>query len=284
MEVALAVMVMLIIILITVGVLCRRMLKYHSEHVNWRFPKALISHTEFYPGDILLFTPHTHGFVNSLFTQDFYTHGAIVVQDPTTGQLLISESMIGDEVMPHPSKEDVELVAGGKAVLLPLYARIKHYPGPVFLMRLTPGLTEEQSVKLWGLAQTQAPYPAFAHGLARLFGLDFMLKNNGRTYRHCMAHVAWILDQMGMTPMALLAQGKDTNSGTFLGTCKRITRIHGEPLGPYGDHEYLSPVHILYDIAPTQVPYIPPDDGEADQSKPDEFSKRRVSETPECGR
>lgn len=254
MEIALAVLVVLILILVGFGLMGRRMLGYYSEHAIWRFPRALVSSTEFKPGDILLFTGHTHGFVNSLLTQDFYTHGSIIVRNPKDGQCYISETMIGDEVMPHPQKSDVELVAGGKTVILPLYSRIKFYPGETFLMRLTPELSPAQSNKLWELAHANTPYPGFWNSFLRIVGLEKLLSNRGTDERHCMAHVAWMLDQIGLTPTKTLKKGKKMYRGSFLGTCRRVSRIYKEPLGVRGTCHYLPPVHLLYDLDAVTIP------------------------------
>lgn len=262
MEIAFAMLAVLLLLLIGFAAMARRMLRYFSEHASWRFPRALVSATDYLPGDIVLFTGHTHGFVNSVFTLDFYTHAAMVVADPDTGDLFLSETMIGDEIMPDADEPDGERVAGGKTVLLPLYARLKYYQGEHFLMRLAPALTPRQAAALWEHARTVVPYPSFWNSLLRVARLDLLLQDGGCAERHCMAHVGWLLDQLGLTPTELIEKGKKLHRGPFLGICRRITRLHQETLGRGQDgratHRYLPPVHMLYDLDAGAVPkYVP---------------------------
>lgn len=245
MSATVGVLVILILILIAVGVGMCRAMGYFRDHASLRFSRALVSDTLFRPGDLLFFSAHVHGFSNSVFTMDFYSHSAIVVQDPNTGQLYVSEATLGG-LMPDPSDPDAEIVASDRAQLVPLFARLKYYPGIACVARLEPGLRREESRRLWSLAQEKTPYPSFSFSLARMFRL---LGGERRgSQRHCMSHVAWLLDELGLTPTELLGEGKLLEEYGFLAISRAVTTIDGQPLGPSGDRQYATPVQLLYDL------------------------------------
>lgn len=243
-----AVLIVLVLVLVSVALVGRRMLGYFSKFSTIRFPRALLSQTTLYPGDIILFTAHTHGYTNSLITNDFYSHASIVVRDPEDGSLYLSESLAG-EIMPDPKVQDVEVMCEERARLSPLYARMKHYPGNAYLMRLTPSLTEEQSYQLWVLGQQQAPYPDAPYMMKKI--LPFFRPDRKR---HCMEHVAWLLDSLGLAPQKMIENNQTLESRGFVGSGEALTNIHGKPLGRSGALKYLRPVQLYYDLDVVTVP------------------------------
>ena len=240
MDAALAVLVMLVLVLVAFVALARRMFGYFSDYVTWRFPRVKVTDIDFAPGDILLFNASTHGYTNSAVTRDFYSHGGMVVADPDTGRLFVSDSS-GGEVF--QDEDEAEYTTRAESAILPLFARLKHYAGEVYHMRLVPGLTDRQTRKLWNLVQERVPYPGPGAAIAGLFHLP----RPGVT-RHCMEHVAWFLDSLGLTPTELSIAGKTLEKTGLIGVCKRVTRLADEPLGPKGHSRYSQPVHLLYDI------------------------------------
>jgi len=206
------------------------------RHHNWRrFERVRLSDADLRPGDLLLFVPHAHGFHNSLFTRNIFSHGALVVESPE-GQLYTSESLYDCEIVPGQR-------ASG-ATCNPLYARLKYYPGSVFLQRLVSstggrGLGPAQSARLWRLAQRRAPYPSLARcGLQAILGVGG--RSTAATGRHCMQHLAWLLDNLGLT------DGRPWSDRGFLAICRELGRPDGHSLD--ASHAYQAPVQLLYDV------------------------------------
>lgn len=241
MDLAYGALVVLVLLLAGVAALGRRMAGYYSDSVALRFPRALASGVDFAPGDIVLFVAATHGFSNSAVTRSFFSHAAFVVQDPRSGRLYLSESAPG-EVLPVGR---AEYAVPGGARLLPLYARLKHYTGAMYHMRLAPALAPAGAARAWERAQRAAPYPGLLQSLAGLLHLPRSARGGAR---HCMEHVAQLVDAAGLTPAALLARGQRLGGAGFVAACQAVTRLAGRPLGPAGAHAYAPPVQVLYDL------------------------------------
>ena len=66
--------------------------------------------------------------------------------------------------------------------------------------------------------------------------------------RHCMQHVAWLLDEMGLTPDDLAEKG-DTLLGTgFFRSSREVTTLPGRSLGPGGTNAYEPVYELLFDV------------------------------------
>jgi hypothetical protein len=240
MDAALGVLVILVLVLVALTALARRMFGYFSDYGTVRFPRARVTTMTFAPGDLILFNSSTHGFTNSAVTRDFYSHAGMVVKHPDTGRLFLSDSS-GSEVF--PDADGVEYTTEAESTYLPLYTRLKYYSGETYHLRLKPALSQSQVTKLWNLVQARVPYPGI---LASTAGL-LRLPSRGIS-RHCMAHVAWLVDMLELTPTDLSSRGSTLEGTGFIGVCKQVTLLPGRALGPAGGSMYAAPVHILYDI------------------------------------
>lgn len=219
-----------------------RMMSYYDENSTRRFPRTLVSQADLAPGDLLLFIPHAHGFTNSLLTRNYYSHVAIVVREPASGRLCVAESNLG-EIMPDPQRPGREVVSPGESDVLPLYARLKYYPGQVFWQKLVPPASPAQARALWERAQCRNGYPDLIQGFFRSFF------PGSANERHCMAHAAWLLDGAGLTPRSHLKKGETLEGQGFFGVCRQVTRLHeAGPLGQSGRQKYRPPVALLYDL------------------------------------
>lgn len=189
-------------------------------------------------GDIILFIGHTHGFTNSLFTGDLYTHIGMVVG--IGGEFFLSEATL--DSLPNPVTGEEEGLPSASQVN-PLMHRLKHYPGMLFLMQLEDPLTPEQEALLREGALVETPYPSMVQMMLQAV---FRLPVHEKA-RHCMQHVAWLLDEIGLTPDDLAENG-DTLLGTGLFHSSRVvTTLPGRALGPGGTNVY-GPVHeLLFD-------------------------------------
>jgi hypothetical protein len=213
--------VLFILLAAIVGVLVR-VSNYYKEYRLVRHERKRLSKVRptLKSGDIVLFISHTHGFTNSLFTKDLYTHSGMVV-DYGRGKLSLSESTV--DSCPDETGRVAALPAA--AQLTPLLWRLQHYTGMVFLMALERPLTPKQEATLKQLAQTKAPYPGV---LQTLKGL--LLKTPAQE-RNCMQHTAWLLDELGLTPDALSKKGGSLQRTGAFGVSRAITRLPGAPLG-----------------------------------------------------
>jgi len=234
-----ALVVVLVIVLAAVGAAAVRAYEYCEEFACMRFPRASMVDSPPAAGDVLLFVCHAHMFFNSVITRDVYTHAGMVAEDPDTGELWLSESAIGAM---YPAAHGREIMGPRRATLTPLHYRMQQYPGTLVLLRLTPALTPELKDRLWNLALETAKYPQVHYMALQLVGAERMLFAQPR--RHCMGHVAWLIDELGLRPAAdaVPLQGRGP-----VGVCAAVTAVHERGASESG-HTYAPPVEILYDV------------------------------------
>lgn len=230
--------VLLIIILTVFVAFVLRLTVYYKKYHLVRHEKTLLSARlgELKSGDVVLFIGHTHGLTNSLFTGDLYSHSGMVVR-ARDGGLALTESTI--DSLPAPRTGVEEPMAYG-AQTTPLVYRLKHYTGSAFLMPLAEPLSEAQEDVLRERARGSAPYPGVGHMLKALAGIG----SHDRA-RHCMQHVAWLLDGMGLAP-----EGGSLLETGFFGSSRAVTGLPGKPLGPGGANTYGPIRELLYDLEP----------------------------------
>lgn len=227
---------LLVILTVLVAVFVRMAAFYRAFNLR-RHPKARLSDRlpGLKTGDMILFIGHTHGMVNSLVTFDLFTHRGLVVR--LGGELFISEATL--DTLPNP-ETGVEERLPAVACLCPLLPRVRHYPGMVFLMALERPLTPAQEATLVARARVETPYPSGLQLALPLLGVPVH-----RAARHCIQHVAWLLDEAGLTPPGappLLETGFLKNGGAVLA-------LAGARLGPDGGNAYGPVVELLDDTA-----------------------------------
>lgn len=231
--------VVLVIVLAVLVFFVVRLTNYWKKYHLVRHERARLSTV--FPtlksGDILLFIAHTHGLTNSLGTNDLFTHCGMVVR--TGDRLLVSEATV-DTLMPDP-QSDGEIAIPEHATLTPLLARLKHYAGATYLMRLSRRLDAGREAILLERTREELPYPTMKYMLLALVGVQ----RHWRA-RHCMQHVAWLLDEMAMTPLPLREEGRSLLDSGFFGSSRAVSTLPGEDLGD--GYSYAPPVEILYDI------------------------------------
>ena len=229
--------VLLIVLTIFVAVISR-MAVYWGRHHNTKYKRALISERlpSMKSGDIILFITHTHGFYNSIFTGDLFTHCGMVVRKG--GRYLISESTINSFIPDPKTKEKIDIP--NEATLTPLLSRIKSYGGACFLMGLSRPLDASQESILDARMRERLPYPSFKLMILGLLGISVSHKA-----RHCMQHVAWLLDEMGLVPETFRDAQKTLLGCGIFGTSRAIVGLPGEDLG--SGFYYKQPVELLYD-------------------------------------
>ena len=244
MDAAYGALILLVLILVAFAALGKRMMGYYGDFTARRFPRALASQVQFAPGDIILFNSSVHGFTNSAVTRDFFSHAGIIVRDPETGRLFVSDSS-GSEVM--PAADGAEYTTRMESMYLPLYARLKYYTGEIYHLHLMPGLTDRQADYMWDLVQERVPYPGALQSLAGLLHLPRWVRSSGPS-RHCMEHVAWLRDELGLTPTDLLTKGATIEHPGFIPVCKAVPGIGGKRLGVAGTSCCAPPVQVMYDL------------------------------------
>lgn len=230
--------VLLFIILTIFMAFIVRVMSYYRKYHLVRHDKARM--TDRMPalksGDILLFISHTHGFTNSLFTGDLYTHAGMVIK--IGEEFYISEATL--DSLPDPvTGEEKRLPEGSQMNLL--RPRLKNYPGMIFLMPLERALSARQESILRERALVETPYPSMLQMIKALFHL-----NNYRQTRHCMQHVAWLLDELGLTPKHQLARSRTFLEVGFFDSSRAVTTLSGKPLGD--NNKYGSVVQLLFDL------------------------------------
>ena len=187
-------------------------------------------------GDMVLFIAHTHGFTNSLFTWDLYSHAGMIVE--IEGRLFLSESTV--DSLPDAGGAEMELPRSSQ--ITPLFRRLKFYPGTAFLMQLERPLKPEQKEILLRRARLRVPYPSALQIVKAVLGFPVH-----RWARHCMQHVAWLLDEMGLTPALQAKKGETLLGAGFFKTSRAVTSLPGKLLGD-GTNRYGQTVELLYDL------------------------------------
>ena len=150
-----------------------RAMVYFGKHKDTDHEKVALS--EVLPtlksGDVILFIAHTHGFTNSIFTGDLYSHSGMVVRDPEGGLRLSEATSSG-------SSED------------PLIPRLQNYRGMLFLMQLDRPLTAEPQRTLQEKASMRTPYPNFVQ-LVRSWPLQPRAPRGHTGERHSGGWATW---------------------------------------------------------------------------------------------
>jgi len=238
---------LIILVLITIFFVCLvvRGQMYWNANKTRGFPRVLIS--DIYPlpeddrdrqplhlksGDIILFIAHTDGFSNSLFTQDLFSHCGIVHKK--------HDGLYINEVSLSCSYQPDDICSDGKPHSWPLLTRLKHYPGSCFLVKLNKPLDLQRKQRLDYYAGSASSYPTAYQILLSLFGLRFY------SSRHCMEHVAWIIDSIGLTPLKYQRKKTSLLGAGFLKCSRAVTGISRLAL-PDG-YYYEEPAQILYNI------------------------------------
>lgn len=233
--------VLLLVLAATIGAVSARAYLYCDRFMCASFPNASIVDTPLAAGDILLFVGAAHMFYNSIFTQDLYTHIGMVVEDPADGGLWLSESTRGIIYRRLMGGGKAGVKKHGKTMLTPLYQRLYMYPGEAMVVKLTPALPPALKLKLWECAQRVTPYPSLPYLAAGLAGAERALFS--REQRHCMAHVGWLVDELGLRPEKDPCRLQDRG---IIEVCRAVAALHERGPSASG-HQYAPPVHLLYD-------------------------------------
>ena len=233
------------------------------KHTDRRFPRVLLSDLCPLPeddavarkngpagpklksGDILLYVVRCRNLITSFLSLDLFSHAGVIVED-RTGRLFLSEANDGGELAPAARNSQVATRLTKTAAPYRLLARLKHYAGSFFVLRLNRPLDAARLERLQYLAFTAegAAYPSFVQGAAAIFGLRKAMAS--RPARHCTEHVAWLVDGTGLTPLALASKGKTLLQTGFFKSSLAVSHLAGTEL-PDG-YEYLELVQILYDL------------------------------------
>jgi hypothetical protein len=231
--------ILLIILLVAFSAVTVRAMQYYTRYYNTRHKRVRFTDCEPHlkSGDIILYVSHTHGFSNSVFTGDLYSHGGMLVK--IGGVLHVTESTVDSLPDPVTGKE-IALPEG--SFVIPLRQRLHAYAGSAFVMSLKKPLRPEQELRLRELASVYTPYPSVGQLLRAMFRISSTHKA-----RHCMQHIAWLLDEIDLTPSDLLKNNKKFLTRGCYGISKEITSLTGRVVGSYRNNEYGEIYELLYD-------------------------------------
>jgi hypothetical protein len=216
-----------------------RIMEHSRTYLAVRAPRAKVS--EAYPhlktGDILLFVSASHLPTNSGLCQTYFSHAAMLTRE---GDLVYtSEAQMGTELMPNPPGADYRMKKG--AASAPMLTRVKHYPGSVYVMRLSRALDPPRERRLKAAAdQLHADGYAYPSASQAFFAAVLGRKVAAR---HCFQHIAHLLDEVGLTPLDREAPLADSG---FLRVCREVCGLASRAL-PDG-YYYEPPVELVYDI------------------------------------
>ena len=235
-----ALIICIIIIFILFFGICR-ISKYIDTYTNFRIPSH-INISEIYDdlksGDIILFASTIINLSNILLSHIFYTHIGILIR--INDIMYISETNPAIEFMPKNGKSTYntsydEIRTNNGADILPLLPKLKFFTGDYFIMQLSRPLNQNREELLIQTAKDlfndNYPYPTLFQGLVAIMGKKIKA-------RHCMLHVAHILDKLQLT--------LDYEQSGFLSICKKITELSNIKLND--NYYYNNITQILYDI------------------------------------
>lgn len=234
--------VTVVLVLVLVGAACAvaRTMTYFRRNNTTDHGQVLLSEVlpSLKTGDLVFFVSYTHGFSNSLFTLDLYSHAAVVVEQ-ADGSLALSEATI-DPTTPSSRKKGE---AVRTAQINPLLPRLKSYRGAIFLSQLERPLGPAARRRLEAAAGEEAPYPSFWQMAGGLLGLP-----THRSARHCMQHVAWLLDSAGVAPaFDACSPNKPRRplaASGLLGSSRVVTTLPGKPLTEGGRYAPIRALHL----------------------------------------
>ena len=224
--------IVIILIIIIVYWTSSRYLTYYKNFVNVRYEKVKLSEYKHIlkNGDIILFINRVHLPSTSVIVNILFSHVCMVVK--INDVLVLSESIYGNYIDKDGTSYDFK----NGSQLTNLNARLNEYPGQIFVMQLRDELTEEQTAKLYVNIYKKTAYPnSFLEIIKHIFN-----SHQSEKSRHCMQHVIWLLDQMGMTPnecnCASTLDGKcdlcdDIFKHSIFNSGKQITSYIGKSLG-----------------------------------------------------
>lgn len=176
-------------------------------------------------GDIILFSLKKLAFTNVLLAPYIYfTHCGIIIKKDN--KLYITETNPKGELIPYLDSQIKKKI--GCTDIMPLYQRIKYYPGDCFLMRLNKPLDVKREQILINTTYEKYPYPTIVQIIRNYF-----TKKN--TPRHCFQHVGFLLDKMGIT--------NNISNYDSLFICKKIAYLCGQPLND--GYKYIEPIKIV---------------------------------------
>ena len=234
--------ILLFIVLTVFIAFILRLLSYYTKHKLVLHKRVRLTRCQPYlkSGDIIFFIAHAHGFVNSIFSGDLYSHGAVVVK--IDGELYLSEST--SDSPPDPTPGGAALPRGSQVnpMIFPMIKRLHTYGGATFLMRLDEPLTPEQEIILQNRVRVELPYPDAINAIKSVMQIP-----SHTEARHCMQHISWLIDEIKLTPSHLAETG-DTLCGTgFLRSSLAVSSLPGKPLGIGGGNRYLPIKELVLD-------------------------------------
>lgn len=221
------VIALLIIIIVNIN-------QYYSKYVTRIYPRALVSRTDLKAGDLLMYIPFCHTFINSIVAKHHFCHYSVIVEDPSGG-LHTAESIGG--LICHDPTDGLDIEAPDGTAVLPLLARLKTYPGTPFVHSLKRTLTPAQKAALWDAASNHyIPYMS-AKSLAVA---GFLRSTWTRDEMHCWQYVLWLLQAADVAPL-----GREWDLGA-ISVLKELKKLDRTPLR--GANQFAPAMQLIYDI------------------------------------
>lgn len=242
--------IVIIIIILVVAILAigtNRFVGYCAKFNNTRFNKVKFTkyQHDLKDGDVVLFIARVHNLSNSVFTNSLFSHSGMVVK--VDGELMISESNCGKHI---DSDGKITHFPNGSQ-LQDLEWRFEEYPGQLFIMPLKDPLTKKQQNKLHSIIHKQTNYP----GSVKEVFMHVVNPHRAEQTRHCMQHVNWLIDQIGLHPQMCdfdndnhkkCRKCKDLFKAGIFNTANQLTSYIGKSMGS-NDNTYEPIVEMVYD-------------------------------------
>lgn len=212
-----------------------------------RYGRILVSdlYPELKTGDIVLFAPQVT--ILSPFTKSMFTHASLVLRERRTcaanddgldDAISIIETSLGTPL--GVVAPDFSIPSG--VAITPFLSKLKHYPGPAYVMQLRRPLSaaQEQAILNAAYKMLGDPYPSLGQGVSDVI--------RGRPTPHCYQLVATLLHAAGLETAA----GPSLSGLSPLSVCDTIRGLTDEKnylVAKAGEICRYSPLtEVLYNI------------------------------------
>ena len=245
-----SIIVILLVVIIFNFFIFYREHKYYTKYEYARNLKSILLSEDdilnIKSGDIILYKANAVQLEHVIFTHSFFTHTGMIIK--YNNELYITESNPpNEEYAPidtdwytlNPTKK---YIIGKKtkpgASIIPLFDRIKYFPGDCYLMALNKPLSAEKESELlhWVLdSERRVSYPKYK----QLFTIFFKEKlgfSKSATIQHCFEYIAYLLDKLKIT--------NNIHSHDLINICNIISQLWGKHLN--NGYIYEIPIKIIY--------------------------------------
>jgi hypothetical protein len=244
-----AIIIILLVVIIFAFFIFYREHKYYTKYEYARNLKSMLLSENYHnlkSGDIILYKANAVQLEHVIFTHSFFTHTGMIIK--YNNKLYITESNPpNEEYVPantdklytlNPVKKYIigKKIKSG-ASIIPLFDRIKYFPGDCYLMSLNKPLSKEKESELlyWVFdSGKKISYPKYKQ-LFTIFLKEKIGFRKSTTIQHCFEYIAYLLDRLKIT--------NNIHTYDLINICNKISQLWKKKLN--NGYIYEPPVKII---------------------------------------